>query len=87
MGPSAWMKCITKVSLESLSWFFVHGHDGRDVVLDADMVFATGEGNFDDDGNREVQAVAPAADGKKKKGSGAKKAKTTKQRLAMVDGL
>ena len=55
--------------------------------------FVIGEGHFDDGSNRPSGAATPiptgdasGPKGKKPRKSGAKKAKTAKQRLAMADG-
>ncbi|KAL2261930.1 hypothetical protein VTK26DRAFT_2965 [Humicola hyalothermophila] len=64
------------------------GGDGAAVSLDE--MYHEGEGHFDD--NKGSGAATPIGDGgdgrpgKKKRGGGSKKAKTTKQRLAIADG-
>ncbi|KAM7211517.1 putative DNA helicase ino80 [Rhypophila decipiens] len=63
--------------------------EGKEVSLDE--MYHEGEGHFDDGGNKPSGAATPVVDpgdargGKRKKVS-SKKAKTTKQRLAMADG-
>jgi DNA helicase INO80 len=59
------------------------------MVADVLTAFSTtGEGHFDD--NKQPGTATPleeAPSGSKKKGKSSKKAKTTKQRLAIADGM
>jgi DNA helicase INO80 len=55
------------------------------------LTTSTGEGHFDDGSNKASGAATPVHNPdskakKQKKSGGSKKAKTAKQRLAMVDG-
>ncbi|KAL2131837.1 hypothetical protein VTI74DRAFT_4551 [Chaetomium olivicolor] len=64
------------------------GAGGGDAVVSLDEMYHEGEGHFDD--NKGSGTATPTGDdgrpGKRKRTAGSKKAKTTKQRLAIADG-